>query len=188
MKPILQVAYLSMDKEDLELIARLEREEIQDIVKEKLERERDQLVKALTLTEQGEAQLARVANQALTLTNCLKAISSFKGFIALVCAFVSLILLSTAGWWWWISKKCDETYKAQYEAKTAAYIAQVPASAAWAMSESGQEAQALDKEGLIKYFYYCTIKGAVIEKSNGKHYCVIENGSRGGWLLPDNTD
>ena len=173
-----------MDKEDLELIARLEREEIQDVVKEELEKERDRQEKARTLTEQEEAQLARVANHALAVTNCKKAISSFNGFIALVCAFVSLILLSTAGWWWWISKKCDEIYKAQYEAKTAAYIAQAQASAAWAMSESGQEAQALDQEGLIQAFYHCNLKG--YKKKKGFCYPFPnEKGLITGWRLPD---
>ena len=173
-----------MDKEDLELIARLEREEIQDVVKEELEKERDKLVKARTLTEQEEAQLARSTNQALTLENCLKAITSFKRFWALVFAFVALILLSTAGWWWWISKKCDEIYKAQYEAKTAAYIAQAQAGAAWAMSESGQEAQALDQEGLIQAFYHCNLKG--YKKKKGFCYPFPnEKGLITGWRLPD---
>ena len=172
-----------MDKEDLELIARLEHEEIQDIVKEKLERERDQLVKALTLTEQGEAQLARVANQALTLTNCLKAITSFKRFWALFFVSLSLILLGNAGWWWWISKKCDETYKAQYEAKTAAYIAQASAGAAWSMTESGIEAQALDKQGLIQAFTHCRLKGFVMKKEHGKLACMSDKNG-GGWWLP----
>lgn len=177
-----------MDKEDLELIARLEREEIQDVVKEELEKERDKLVKARTLTEQEEAQLARSANQALTLENCLKAITSFKRFWALVFAFVALILLFTAGWWWWISKKCDETYKAQYEAKTAAFIAQAPAGAAWAMSESGQEAQALDKMGLLNGFYHCNFQGFEKKHINGKIACFPAPDSKGfyhGWYLPD---
>ena len=173
-----------MDKEDLELIARLEREEIQDVVKEELEKERDKLVKARTLTEQEEAQLARSANQALTLENCLKAITSFKRFWALVFAFVALILLFTAGWWWWISKKCDEIYKAQYEAKTAAYIAQAQAGAAWAMSESGIEAQALDKQGLIQAFTHCRLKGFIMEKEHGKLACMSDKNG-GGWWLPD---
>ena len=178
-----------MDKEDLELIARLEREEIQDVVKEELEKERDRQEKARTLTEQEEAQLARVANHALAVTNCKKAISSFNGFIALVCAFVSLILLSTAGWWWWISKKCDEIYKAQYEAKTAAYIAQVPASAAWAMSKTGQEAQALDKMGYgyIQQFYHCKLRGFYKTTLDGRPVCFPDK-SGAGWWLPDNTD
>ncbi|MBQ5497601.1 MAG: hypothetical protein IIT71_03455 [Acetobacter sp.] len=173
-----------MDKEDLELIARLEREEIQDVVKEELEKERDKLVKARTLTEQEEAQLARSANQALTLENCLKAITSFKRFWALVFAFVALILLFTAGWWWWISKKCDEIYKAQYEAKTAAYIAQAQAGTAWAMSESGLEAQALDKEGLIQAFFHCQIDGYRIEKTEKRKACFPKKGAN-GWFLPD---
>ncbi|MBO6085483.1 MAG: hypothetical protein J6P19_03700, partial [Acetobacter sp.] len=91
--------YNSNLKEDLELIARLEREEIQDVVKEELEKERDRQEKACTLTEQQELQLARVANHALAVTNCLKAITNFKGLIALVFIFVSLIIILTAGWW-----------------------------------------------------------------------------------------
>ena len=173
-----------MDKEDLELIARLEREEIQDVVKEELEKERDKLVKARTLTEQEEAQLARSANQALTLENCLKAITSFKRFWALVFSFVALILLFTAGWWWWISKKCDEIYKAQYEAATAAYIAKAKAGAAWAMSESGLEAQALDKEGLIQAFFRCQLDGYRIEQTEKRKACFPNKGA-GGWFLPD---
>ena len=175
-----------MDKEDLELITRLEREEIQDIVKEELEKERDKLVKARTLTEQEEAQLARAANQALTLTNCLKAITSFKRFWALFFVSLSLILLVNAGWWWWISKKCDETYKALYEAKTAAFIAKANAGAAWAISESGLEAQALDKEGLIQAFYHCRLKGFNRQEGeNGKIACEAEQNGGGGWWLPD---
>ena len=141
---------------------------------------------ARTLTEQEEAQLARSANQALTLENCLKAITRFKRFWALVFAFVALILLFTAGWWWWISKKCDEIYKAQYEAKTAAYIAQVPASAAWAMSKTGQEAQALDKMGYgyIQQFYHCKLKGFYKTTQDGRPVC-FPDGSGGGWWLPD---
>lgn len=178
-----------MDKEDLELIARLEREEIQDVVKEELEKERDKLVKARTLTEQEEAQLARSTNQALTLENCLKAITSFKRFWALFFVSLSLILLVNAGWWWWISKKCDEIYKAQYEAKTAAYIAQVPASAAWAMSKTGQEAQALDKMGYgyIQQFYHCKLRGFYKTTLDGRPVCFPDK-SGAGWWLPDNTD
>ncbi len=173
-----------MDKEDLELIARLEREEIQDVVKEELEKERDRQEKARTLTEQEEQQLARIANYSVSVKNGKEAIASFKGFIALVCVFVSLVLLFTAGWWWWISKKCDETYKAQYEAKTAAYIAQAQAGAAWAMSESGIEAQALDKQGLIQAFTHCRLKGFIIEKEHGKLACMSDKNG-GGWWLPD---
>ena len=178
-----------MDKEDLELIARLEREEIQDVVKEELEKERDKLVKARTLTEQEEAQLARSTNQALTLENCLKAITSFKRFWALFFVSLSLILLVNAGWWWWISKKCDEIYKAQYEAKTAAYIAQAQAGAAWAMSKTGQEAQALDKMGYgyIQQFYHCKLRGFYKTTLDGRPVCFPDK-SGAGWWLPDNTD
>ena len=175
-----------MDKEDLELIARLEREEIQDVVKEELEKERDKLVKNHDLTEQQEQQLARIANHALAVTNCKKAIASFNGFITLVCAFVALILLLTAGWWWWISKKCDKIYKDQYEAATAAYIAQAQAGAAWAMSKTGQEAQALDKMGYgyIQQFYHCKLKGFYKTTLDGRPVC-FPDGSGGGWWLPD---
>ena len=173
-----------MDKEDLELIARLEREEIQDVVKEEFEKERDKLVKDHDLTDQQEQQLARIANHALAVTNCKKAIASFNGFITLVCAFVSLILLSTAGWWWWISKKCDETYRSKYEAATAAYIAKAKAGAAWAMSESGLEAQALDKEGLIQAFFHCQIDGYRIEQTEKRKACFPKKGAS-GWFLPD---
>ncbi|MBO6084804.1 MAG: hypothetical protein J6P19_00170, partial [Acetobacter sp.] len=131
-----------------------------------------------------ELQLARVANHALAVTNCLKAITNFKGLIALVFIFVSLIIILTAGWWWWISKKYDETYRSRYEAATAAYITKAKAGAAWAMSESGQEAQALDQEGLIQAFYHCRLKGFYKQRQNGNLAC-LPDGSGGGWWLPN---
>ena len=156
-----------MDKEDLELITRLEREEIQDVVKEELEKKRDELVKERTLTEQEEAQVSRIANHALAVTNCLKAITSFNGFIALVCAFVALILLLTAGFWWCISKQADNYYdnfyKAKYEKDLAEYKTQLNGVASWAMTNIGMEARAMDMTGILKGLIHCKLKGFVRE-------------------------
>ena len=179
-----------MDKEDLELITRLEREEIQDVVKEELEKERDRQEKARTLTEQEEAQLARRANHALAVTNCKKAIASFNGFITLVCAFVALILLLTAGWWWYISKQSDNFYnnfyKAKYDKAISEYIEQAKADAAWSMTDIGKEAHGMDIAGVLQDLVHCKLKGFVREKGkDGRYYCSAEKHGAKFLVLPN---
>ena len=175
--------YNSNLKEDLELIARLEREEIQDIVREELEKERDKQEKARTLTEQQELQLARVANHALAVTNCLKAITSFKGLIALVFIFVSLIIILTAGWWIYISGRCDDLAESQYNK----YKEQLKENGAtWAMTKIGKEAQALDQAGILQDLIHCQLKGFVkVKGKDGKNYCHSEKRGASFEVLPN---
>ena len=152
-----------MDKEDLELITRLEREEIQDIVKEELERERDKLVKARTLTEQEEAQVSRFCNFRIGSENFLKGITEIKAFVLLLSAFVTLILLLTAGLGWYISKQednyYDNFYKAKYEKDLAEYKTQLNGVASWAMTNIGMEARAMDMTGILQDLIHCKLKG-----------------------------
>lgn len=83
----------------------------------------------------------------------------------------------------WISSRCDDFYQTKIEVLNK-QIKQLKEQASWATSKNGQEAQELDKMGLIKNFYNCKLQGFVIEKIKGKHYCLPDKSKR-GWQLPD---
>ena len=136
------------------------------------------------LTEKQASQLAFAANCAVAINGIPNALHSLKNFTAYLFVMLSLWLLSYPAVWYFTARHYEAIYKAQYEAKTAAYIAQAQAGAAWAMSESGQEAQALDQEGLIQAFYHCNLKG--YKKKKGFCYPFPnEKGLITGWRLPD---
>lgn len=136
------------------------------------------------LTEKQASQLAFAANCAVAINGIPNALHSLKNFTAYLFVMLALWLLSYPAVWYFTARHYEAIFKAQYEAKTADYIATAKAGAAWAMSESGQEAQALDKEGLLQGFYHCRLKGFYKKRKDGNLYCFPDN-SGYGWLLPD---
>ena len=180
--------YLSKIKEADETIARIKHEELQDFIIEEIDKRFDQILKGIDLTEQQEQSILRLYNYRVGSENFLKGITRAKAFIALVLVCASLILLVNAGFLLYFSqdykKFYDNFYKAKYNKDLAEYIEQSKAGAAWSMTESGIEAQALDKQGLIQAFTHCRLKGFVMKKEHGKLACMSDK-SGGGWWLPN---
>ena len=146
------------------------------------EKERDLREKEEFLTR-VEAALQKSAHIALAFNDAAKILVNFKGIVVLLIVTLFFSLLTYLAMFEWISSRCDDFYQTKIEVLNK-QIKQLKEQASWATSKNGQEAQELDKMGLIKNFYNCKLQGFVIEKIKGKHYC-FSNRSKQGWEMPD---
>ena len=130
-----------------------------------------------------EAALQKSAHVALAFNDAAKILGTIKSIIALLIVTLFFSLLAYLATFEWISYRCDELYKPKIEALNE-QINLLKETASWATTESGKDAQALDKAGLIKDFYNCKLQGFFIEKVKGKHYCFSDK-SKQGWKMPE---
>ena len=155
----------------------LEAADEKDAEKEKELREKEEFLTRV------EAALQKSAHIALAFNDAAKILGTIKSIIALLIVTLFFSLLAYLATFEWISYRCDELYKPKIEDLNK-QIKQLKEQASWATSKNGQEAQELDKMGLIKNFYNCKLQGFFIEKIKGKHYC-FSNRSKQGWEMPD---
>ena len=166
-----EIAALEAEKKALQAADKIDEE------KERELREREEFLIRV------EAALQKSAHVALAFNDAAKILGTIKSIIALLIVTLFFSLLAYLATFEWISYRCDELYKPKIEALNE-QINLLKATASWATTESGKEAQALDKAGLIKDFYNCKLQGFFIEKVKGKHYC-FSNKSKQGWKMPD---
>ena len=164
-------AALEAEKKALEAADKIDEE------KEKELREKEEFLTRV------EAALQKSAHIALAFNDAAKIIVNFKGIVVLLIVTLFFSLLTYLAMFEWISSRCDDFYQTKIEVLNK-QIKQLKEQASWATSKNGQEAQELDKMGLIKNFYNCKLQGFVIEKIKGKHYCLPDKSKR-GWQLPD---
>ena len=164
-------AALEAEKKALEAADKIDEE------KERELREREEFLIRV------EAALQRSAHVALAFNDAAKILVNFKGIVVLLIVTLFFSLLTYLAMFEWISSRCDDFYQTKIEVLNK-QIKQLKEQASWATSKNGQEAQELDKMGLIKNFYNCKLQGFVIEKIKGKHYCLPDKSKR-GWQLPD---
>lgn len=155
----------------------LEAEDEKDAEKERELREKEEFLTRV------EAALQKSAHIALAFNDAAKILVNFKGIVVLLIVTLFFSLLTYLAMFEWISSRCDDFYQTKIEVLNK-QIKQLKEQASWATSKNGQEAQELDKMGLIKNFYNCKLQGFVIEKIKGKHYCLPDKSKR-GWQLPD---
>ena len=164
-------AALEAEKKALEAADKIDEE------KEKELREKEEFLTRV------EAALQKSAHIALAFNDAAKILVNFKGIVVLLIVTLFFSLLTYLAMFEWISSRCDDFYQTKIEVLNK-QIKQLKEQASWATSKNGQEAQELDKMGLIKNFYNCKLQGFVIEKIKGKHYC-FSNRSKQGWEMPD---
>lgn len=164
-------AALEAEKKALEAADKIDEE------KEKELREKEEFLTRV------EAALQKSAHIALAFNDAAKILVNFKGIVVLLIVTLFFSLLTYLAMFEWISYRCDELYKPKIEDLNE-QINLLKATASWATSKNGQEAQELDKMGLIKNFYNCKLQGFFIEKIKGKHYC-FSNRSKQGWEMPN---
>ena len=155
----------------------LEAADEKDAEKEKELREKEEFLTRV------EAALQKSAHIALAFNDAAKILVNFKGIVVLLIVTLFFSLLTYLAMFEWISSRCDDFYQTKIEVLNK-QIKQLKEQASWATSKNGQEAQELDKMGLIKNFYNCKLQGFVIEKIKGKHYCLPDK-SKHGWKMPD---
>lgn len=155
----------------------LEAADEKDAEKEKELREKEEFLTRV------EAALQKSAHIALAFNDAAKILVNFKGIVVLLIVTLFFSLLTYLAMFEWISSRCDDFYQTKIEVLNK-QIKQLKEQVSWATSKNGQEAQELDKMGLIKNFYNCKLQGFVIEKIKGKHYCLPDKSKR-GWQLPD---
>lgn len=155
----------------------LEAADEKDAEKEKELREKEEFLTRV------EAALQKSAHIALAFNDAAKILVNFKGIVVLLIVTLFFSLLTYLAMFEWISSRCDDFYQTKIEVLNK-QIKQLKEQASWATSKNGQEAQELDKMGLIKNFYNCKLQGFVIEKIKGKHYC-FSNRSKQGWEMPN---
>ena len=173
-----QILQLDAEIEALEAEKKaLEAADEKDAEKEKELREKEEFLTRV------EAALQKSAHIALAFNDAAKILVNFKGIVVLLIVTLFFSLLTYLAMFEWISSRCDDFYQTKIEVLNK-QIKQLKEQAAWATSKNGQEAQELDKMGLIKNFYNCKLQGFVIEKIKGKHYC-FSNRSKQGWEMPN---
>ena len=164
-------AALEAEKKALEAADKIDEE------KEKELREKEEFLTRV------EAALQKSAHIALAFNDAAKILVNFKGIVVLLIVTLFFSLLTYLAMFEWISSRCDDFYQTKIEVLNK-QIKQLKEQASWATSKNGQEAQELDKMGLIKNFYNCKLQGFFIEKIKGKHYC-FSNRSKQGWEMPN---
>ena len=155
----------------------LEAADEKDAEKEKELREKEEFLTRV------EAALQKSAHIALAFNDAAKILVNFKGIVVLLIVTLFFSLLTYLAMFEWISSRCDDFYQTKIEVLNK-QIKQLKEQASWATSKNGQEAQELDKMGLIKNFYNCKLQGFFIEKVKGKHYCYSVR-SKQGWEMPN---
>ncbi|MBO6035704.1 MAG: hypothetical protein J6P38_01250 [Acetobacter sp.] len=170
----------ALEAENAALEAEKKALEAADKIDEEKERELREKEEFLTRVE---AALQKSAHIALAFNDAAKILVNFKGIVVLLIVTLFFSLLTYLAMFEWISSRCDDFYQTKIEVLNK-QIKQLKEQASWATSKNGQEAQELDKMGLIKNFYNCKLQGFVIEKVKGKHYC-FSNKSKQGWKMPD---
>lgn len=155
----------------------LEAADEKDAEKEKELREKEEFLTRV------EAALQKSAHVALAFNDAAKILVNFKGILVMGSVALFFLLSSYFVEYLFISSQYEDSRQTKIEVLNE-QIKQLKEQASWATSKNGQEAQELDKMGLIKNFYNCKLQGFVIEKIKGKHYCLPDKSKR-GWQLPD---